>query len=119
MHEMGIAIRIAEIARDAIPADWADPRVEAVCLKVGRLTAVVPESLSFCFDVVTRDTPLAGARLEIEDVPVIGRCRTCGARSRIDEPPFVCAGCGGERLELVSGRELLVQSIELADEDTG
>jgi hydrogenase nickel incorporation protein HypA/HybF len=116
MHEMGIALRIAEIARSAIPADRSDAQVEAVSLKVGRLIAVVPESLRFCFEVITEDTPLAGARLEIEDVPVIGRCRSCDARSRIDEPPFICAACGDGRLELVSGRELLVQSIELADE---
>ena len=117
MHEMGIALQIVEIATASIPAELATIEVESVNLKVGKLTAVVPESLRFCFNVVTRDTQLAGARLEIEEVPVVARCQVCGAQSEIEEPPFVCADCGDGSLEFLSGRELLVKSIELADEN--
>lgn len=114
---MGIAQKIVEIAVGAIPAGLAGAPVEAVHLRVGKLTAVVPESLRFCFEVIARDTPLAGARLEIEEVPVVARCESCGAQSQIDEPPFVCSECLCGRLEFISGRELLVQSIELAEDN--
>jgi hydrogenase nickel incorporation protein HypA/HybF len=116
MHEMGIAMQIVEIATGSIPAELTGVPVEVVTLKIGKLAAVVPDSLRFCFEVITRDTPLAGARLEIEEVPVVARCGACGAQTEIAEPPFVCAECGAGKIEFLSGRELLVKSIELADE---
>ena len=118
MHEMGIAQQIVSIVRDATPAELGEVPVERVHLRVGTLAAVVPESLRFCFEVITRDTPLAGAALVIEEVPVVARCLACGAQVQIDAPPFVCAECQAARLEFLSGRELLVQSIELADAAT-
>jgi len=112
---MAIAIQIVEIAKAAVPPDLAAARVERVNLRVGRLTAVVPESLRFCFGIVSRDTALDGAELSIDDVPVVAQCLDCGARSGIEEPPFVCGACGDGHLEIVSGRELTVTSIEVAD----
>ena len=69
MHEMGIALRIVEIATDALPADLGSARVAKVNIKIGKLAAVVPESLRFCFDVAIKDTPLKDAILVIEKRP--------------------------------------------------
>ena len=115
MHEMGIALHIIEIAGSAVPPDMDDLQVEVVNLKVGRLTAVVPQSLRFCFNIVSRDTPLAGARLEIEEVPVVVNCVECDLETTIEEPPFVCGGCGNGAIDIVAGRELMVTSIEVAE----
>jgi hydrogenase nickel incorporation protein HypA/HybF len=114
MHEMGIALQIVEIATASIPADMGPARVERVNLKIGRLAAVVPDSLRFCFEIVTRDTPLSGAELSIEESPVVARCKSCGLRWTIDEPVFTCRACGGGELEILSGRELDIVSIEVA-----
>ncbi len=116
MHEMAIAVQIVEIASAAVPPGMAAGSVERVNLRIGRLTAVVPESLRFCFEVVSRDTALSGAELHIDDVPIVAECRACGALSDIDEPPFVCSACGDGSLNIVSGRELTVTSIEVADD---
>ena len=118
MHEMGIALQIIDIASSALPEDLVDGQVEALNLRIGKLTAVVPESLRFCFNVASRDTPLAGARLNLEETPVVVQCGECGESSTIEKPPFVCSGCGNGGIEIVSGRELMVVSIELADEET-
>ena len=115
MHEMGIAMRIVEIAMEAIPPGIEDARIERVNLKVGRLTAVVPQSLRFCFNIATSDTPLAGASLQIEQTPIVVECGKCGAKTMIEEPPFACRECGGGEVTIVSGRELDVLSIEMAD----
>ena len=71
MHEMGIALQIIEIATASIPADAGQVRVEKINLKIGKLAAVVPDSLRFCFDVAVKDTPLDGARLTIEEIAEI------------------------------------------------
>lgn len=117
MHEMGIALRIVEIATDSLPADLRAARVTKVNLKVGKLAAVVPESLRFCFDVAVKDSALEGAILSIEEVPVVARCKDCRAQWTIDEPVFVCQACQSGSLEILSGRELDIESIEIVEEE--
>jgi hydrogenase nickel incorporation protein HypA/HybF len=115
MHEMGIAMQIVDIARSAIPKSIPNPRIESVNLKVGKLTAIVPESLRFCFTVVTKDTPLEGARLNIEELPVVALCEECAQQSTIENADFSCRKCKSGKLKILSGRELTVSSIELAE----
>jgi len=122
MHEMGIALQIIDIATASIPPDMQSARVERVNLKIGRLAAVVADSLRFCFDIVAKDTPLAGAELAIEELaieepPVVARCKDCDARWTIAEPVFTCQACQGGALEILSGRELDIVSIEIASEE--
>jgi hydrogenase nickel incorporation protein HypA/HybF len=117
MHEMGIALEIIDIARASIPADMPDATVARVNLKVGKLSAVVPESLRFCFGVAAKDTPLSGADLHIEEVPVTIRCDACQHERVVSEPVFSCRACGSGKVTLLSGKELDIISIELAQED--
>jgi hydrogenase nickel incorporation protein HypA/HybF len=117
MHEMGIALQIVEIATASLPPDLGAARVAAVNLKIGKLAAVVPESLRFCFDVAVKDTPLAGARLVIEELAVVARCKDCNAKWTIDEPVFTCKTCQSGSLEILSGRELDIESIEVVEEE--
>ena len=116
MHEMGIAMQIAEIAAASIPQELQSARVARVNLKVGKLSAVVTDSLRFCFEVVTRDTPLDGAELFVEEIPVSARCRDCRHEWTIEAPVFSCERCSSGAVELLSGRELDIESIEIADE---
>jgi hydrogenase nickel incorporation protein HypA/HybF len=113
MHEMGIAIQIVEIATASLPADLGEARVAAVNLKIGKMAAVVPDSLRFCFEAAVKDTPLAGAELAIQEVPVVVRCKDCNTRWTIDEPVFICQTCESGSLEIISGRELDIESIEV------
>jgi len=116
MHEMGIALRIVEIATASLPLDLGAARVTKVNLRVGKLAAVVPESLRFCFSVAVKDSPLEGAILAIEEIPVVARCKDCDARWTINEPVFVCKKCQSGSLEILSGRELDIESIEVVEE---
>ena len=117
MHEMGIALQIIEIAKSSLPPDLADARVERINLRVGKLAAVVPSSLRFCFEVAAKGTPLEGAALAIEEVPVDARCNDCGRQWTIEGPVFSCPDCGGGSIEMLSGRELDIVSLEVADEE--
>lgn len=112
---MSIALSIIEIAKAALPSDRADVRVESINLEIGRLTAVVPESLRSCFAIASRDTALAGAELEIEEIAVVVVCRDCHTESEQQGFPFTCAACQSRGVDLICGRELVVTSIEIAD----
>ena len=113
MHEMGLALQIVEIAKASIPAQLAYARVQRVNLKVGKMAAVVPESLRFCFEIITRSTALEGAELFIEEVPVTARCRACDHEWTLNGPVFRCPACDGVNVEMISGRELDIVSIEV------
>jgi hydrogenase nickel incorporation protein HypA/HybF len=113
MHEMGLALQIVEIAKASLPAALAEARVQRVNLKVGKMAAVVPESLRFCFEVITRNTALEGAELFMEEVPVVARCRACDHEWTLSGPVFRCPACDSGNVEMISGRELDIVSIEV------
>jgi hydrogenase nickel incorporation protein HypA/HybF len=116
MHEMGIATEIIRIVIESIPGDLIEPRVERINMKVGKLAAVVPQSLKFCFEVAAKETPAEGADLHIEEIPVLALCHACQNQWPIEDPVFLCPKCEGGSIEMLTGRELDIESIELAED---
>lgn len=117
MHELSLAQSIAEIAQNAASAN-GKAKVLTVSVRIGELSGVVVDSLSFCFSAITAGTPLEGATLHVDHVPVRARCRACGKGCDVRDLVFLCPSCGSGDLEIVSGRELQVSHIEV-DEESG
>ena len=115
MHEMGIAEQLVQIAMDAIPKDMDDPKVKILNLRIGKLASVVEHSLTFCFEIITKDTPLENVRLVIESVSVKIHCKSCHKEWEADSPMFKCPDCKEGEVEMISGREIEITSMELAD----
>ena len=116
MHEMGIAQQLVKIALDAIPEDIENPRVETLNLRIGKLASVVEHSLTFCLEIITKDTPLENVTLSIEEVPVRIRCLSCEKEWEADTPMFRCPDCEDGEVKMLSGREIEISSMELADD---
>jgi len=114
MHELSIAQNILEIVAENLPGEIR--RVKSVKVKVGDGAGVVPDSLEFCFNTIIAGTPMQGAILEIEAVPFVMRCNSCGNISTNEGEIFLCPFCHGNDLEMISGNELQVDAIELFDE---
>lgn len=115
MHEMSIAMQVAEIAEGSIPTDLTGRPVSRVNMKIGKLSAVVADSLRFCFEIIVADGPLAGCHLNITEIPVVSRCLDCGHEWTVTRPVFACESCLSGRIQIISGRELEVTSIEMSD----
>ena len=115
MHEMGIAMQIVDIATEALPDDMPNVSVGKVNLKIGKLAAVIPSSLRFCYEIITRETPFQDSILEIEEIPVVARCRRCLSEWTVHKPDFVCTRCQSGTVDIIAGRELDVVSIEVAE----
>lgn len=114
MHELSIALALIEAASEERHR-LGDVHVEALHVRIGQLTAVVPDALRFSFDLAAEGTVIAGARLEIESLPVVVSCATCG-NSTLDSLAILrCPDCDGPA-ELVSGRELELRALEVRDE---
>jgi hydrogenase nickel incorporation protein HypA/HybF len=90
-------------------------RVGVVSLRVGRLSQVVPDTLEFYFGFVARDTLCDGARLEQEVIEARLRCRPCAYEWGIEIPAFRCPRCQGSQVEVASGNEFEVESIEVEE----
>jgi hydrogenase nickel incorporation protein HypA/HybF len=110
VHELAIAQSLLEIVEQET-RPYPGARVTKVMLRIGQLSAVVPDALRFAFEAITR-----GA-LEIEEVPLRIRCHQCEEVFTIDDPFLVCPRCEGSAVEMVSGRELEIRSMEICDGD--
>ncbi len=111
MHELSLCQSIHRIADRA----RAGQPVSVVHLQVGQLRQVVPETLVYCWSLVTEGTGLAGSELEVDHVPVVLDCGACAARTTIaDALLLTCGSCGSGAITVVTGEELLVTSLDLA-----
>lgn len=112
MHEMAIAQGILDIAVDTAVRHSA-AKVLSIKLLVGQMTQVEPESLAFCFNALAAGSPADGAKLDVTIVPLTGRCNGCGHEFGIQQFCFVCPLCGSPGVEILSGRELMVEHLEV------
>ena len=116
MHELGVAQSVFDIVRQHVPVEQA-ARVRTVRVAIGELAGVLPESLAFCFEAIVADTWFSAARLALERVPARLECTECHLAFALGGLCFACPACGSARVGLVSGRELQVVDVELADVD--
>lgn len=114
MHEMTLAVNLVDEVERCLTDFEAGARVMSVTLEVGGLRAVVPEALSFCFEVASSGSRIDGARLIIEKIPVEVRCECCDSQWVVHELEFLCPTCDGP-VKLLSGKELLLRAIEVDD----
>jgi hydrogenase nickel incorporation protein HypA/HybF len=108
MHEMAITQSVV----DAVCERAAGRSVHSIRLQVGRLCAVVPDAMQFCFELVTEGTVAEGARLDIEEPPGRAHCRGCGEDFSLLDLVLLCP-CGSADVEILSGRELRIMSMEV------
>ncbi|HET6270082.1 MAG TPA: hydrogenase maturation nickel metallochaperone HypA [Arthrobacter sp.] len=109
MHELSITQSLVE----AVLERTGGRPVTGVKLRIGPLSGVLPDAVRFCFELVSADTPMAGAALTIDQPQGLARCRACG-NDFVLEDIFLLCRCGSADVEIISGRELLVTSVEVA-----
>jgi len=114
MHELAIAQDIFEIVRQSVPKDQ-EAAVRKVRLRIGKLSGVIADSLSFCFSIIVNGTSMSQATLYIDEKPTVARCRDCSCDFEIADMVFLCPACKSSNLELISGKELEIVEIELED----
>ena len=112
MHEMSIAQSLLDIIKDEMRKHDATA-LRSVRLAVGQMSAIVPESLSFCFEVMTSGTDLEGAQLNMDLIPLRGLCRECGLEFEIEGYAFECPHCNSHSIETTAGQGLSIVEIEV------
>lgn len=117
MHETGIAWDILETARQE--AARAGAPLSTVCVRLGAMSGVVADALSFAFDALKSQSGVPGASLVIEPIPVEALCPKCGSR-RLPEGELIlwCIECGAP-MRVCSGEQIEVAWIEVDDAGAG
>jgi len=108
VHELSVTRKIVSIVSEH--AQGAP--VKRVSLEIGKLSAVAPDAIRFCFDVCARGTEMEKARLEIIEIKGRRRCRDCGLEKDSDEL-FGACDCGSRNCECIAGEELKIKEMEL------
>ena len=112
MHEMSIAQSLVDILKEEM-ARHNVHRLRSVKLHVGQLSAIVPESLSFCFNVIVSGTELEGARLDMEIIPLKAFCQDCRENFEVENYTFVCPLCQGTNIRTEAGQDLSFVEMEV------
>ncbi|MGA1237324.1 MAG: hydrogenase maturation nickel metallochaperone HypA [Limisphaerales bacterium] len=113
MHEVGLMESVLELVESQVREAGAS-RAHVVCLRVGRLSGVVPEAMSTAFEVLRAGTVAEGGRLVIEDIPGACWCAACAAEFETEEWLCECPRCGEVSGDLRRGRELELASLEVS-----
>ncbi len=113
MHELSIALSMIEqIEFEA--ERHGDAVVEAVYVRIGVLSGVDTQALSFAYEIARAGTSVAGSRLEIETVPLSVYCPQCKSTHSPDPQQITCPHCLTPPQEILAGRELEIRALELS-----
>ncbi len=115
MHEAALIQGLISIAEQALLeqalAEKHPARVKTLRVAVGPLSGALPDALSFAFEAAA-DGMFAGARLELMPGRVLARCADCGGEYEPQGFPYACPVCGCNRFQIVSGEDVVLESIE-------
>ncbi len=113
MHELSLARDLlAAIERNL---DGANTRVVRVSVDIGAAAGIVSESLRFAFGVVCEGSRVDGAELSVRTIAARSRCADCGIVFSFDGLIGRCPRCERPGGELLSGNEMILRAIEVAD----
>lgn len=116
MHEFSVTQSILDIAlRHAEEAGAT--QITHISLVIGQLSSFVDDSIQFYWDMASAGTIAVGATLHFRRVPAQLRCKDCGQVYTLDGNDTTCAACGSVRIEVISGDEFYIESIDIETND--
>ena len=129
MHEYSLACEIFENVMETAQANNAYA-VNSITINIGRLAHVNPEQLLFSFSIISKDSIVNGAEVNVEFTEPTVEC-ICGYKGIIDNvgdnrktvsQPYLheyiglnCPMCD-ELLQTIGGRELIIKTIDIEQE---
>jgi hydrogenase nickel incorporation protein HypA/HybF len=124
MHEMAVTQGLLNMALEHAQGK----RIADIYLQVGRMSAIVPDSVEVFFGYLSQGTLAEGARLHFEIVPIEMTCQTCGRVVDVGEwaderPPLIMSQaiargcpCGSKNLRVSGGVAFRMLSIRVEEQ---
>jgi hydrogenase nickel incorporation protein HypA/HybF len=112
VHELSIMEGVLDVVRSNA-RERNIGKVSKLKLVIGKLTMIMPDSLRFSFEVLSQNELFQGALLEIEEKDIVITCNKCSQSSILEDAfSFLCPACGVADVDIVSGREMLIEYYE-------
>jgi hydrogenase nickel incorporation protein HypA/HybF len=112
VHELSVAQALVEQVEAVIHQNHAQSAT-LIRVRIGPLAGVVPDLLANAFPLAAAGSRLEHAELEFAHAPITVRCQTCGAETEAAMNRLICGTCGDWHTQVISGDELLLESVEL------
>lgn len=113
MHELALCQSVVDSLREQARIHGFE-RITTVRLAIGALSCVSADAIEFCFSAVCRGTLAEGAKLELMRLPGEAWCLDCCVPMMIEDRHQACGQCGGHRLRVTQGDEMLIKELEVA-----
>ncbi len=113
MHELSIAMSLlGTIQQYAI--ENKIKKVNEVTVKIGKLQAIVPDSLEFMYDQIKTEFPVAKeSKIKMTFVDIKARCEICDKEFTMKRLNLICPENPLHTLDIIQGNELTVESIDI------
>lgn len=112
MHELSVCIALLDQV-ERIASERAGSEVARIVVKLGPLSGVEAQLLRRSYPLAATGTVAEHAELAVETSDVIVHCSQCGHESKVLPNRLLCGECGDFRTRVISGDELILQSVEL------
>mgnify|MGYP001331236634 CR=1 FL=1 len=112
MHEQSIVESLLALALENAQKANA-VKIHKINVVIGELSGAVDESMDFYFSFLRNDTIASEASLSFRHVPAQLRCRKCSRIFNAREMDFRCPDCKEADVDIVGGRELYLESLEV------
>lgn len=116
VQELSVANGIVGFVCEQLPQSPEEARrVSVVRLRVGILNGVAAPALKSAFRSAVANTPLHGARLEVESTDLVVWCAHCHQEQLLESATLRCPVCQSRTPRIVQGNELEIESVEFVE----
>ena len=108
---MSIAQNLIDVLKDEMVKHQVKT-LRSVRLNIGQMSAIVPDALLFCFQVITDGTELEGVRLIMDIDPLMGYCPSCDKEFEIKDYTFLCPTCESTKIDTIGGQGMSIVEMD-------
>lgn len=110
MHELGVVFEVVKKVESIAVANGLT-QIDTIVLQIGELSSMIPMYIESCFPAAVDGTIMQDTKLKIEILPGNALCKPCNKVFNLIEHKGKCPLCGGDQIELISGKEFMIKEI--------
>lgn len=110
MHERSLVNSLLRQVSE-LQAGQTEGRIVTIRVSMGEFSGVDIELFIGAFEEMVIDSPVSGATLEVQAVPLTARCRACGEEFQVMRFFFSCPVCSHHLVTVVRGEGIQLENV--------
>jgi len=110
MHELSIAVNIAEIVEEEMQKHDAS-QLNEIVIEIGKMSGVVAELLEFALKESFDNHAVSKANIVFNHIEGKAECLQCHTLQTVENLYNPCINCGSFNLSIIEGKELKIKSL--------